>query len=75
MTATIKALGLEQLSPAERIQLAGELWDSVTITPGVPLLTDAHREDLQRRLEEYRDDPLAGSPWEEVKARLLKGES
>ena len=75
MSATIKALGLERLGPAERILLAGELWDSVTATPGIALLTDAHRADLQRRLEEYRDDPLAGSPWEEVKARLLGGGS
>ena len=75
MSATIKALGLERLSPAERILLAGELWESVTATPGIPLLTDAHRADLQRRLEEYRADPLAGSPWDEVKARLLGGGS
>ena len=75
MSATIKALGLEQLSPAERILLAAELWDSVTAEPGIPLLTDAHHADLQRRLEEYRDDPLAGSPWEEVKSRLLGGNS
>ncbi len=71
MSAAIKALGLERLSPAERILLAGELWDSVTATSETSLLGDAHRADLQRRLEEYRDDPLAGSPWEEVKARLL----
>jgi putative addiction module component (TIGR02574 family) len=75
MSATIKALGLEQLSPAERIQLAGELWDSVTVSSDVSLLSDAHLADLRRRLEEYRDDPLAGSPWEAVKARLLGGGS
>jgi putative addiction module component (TIGR02574 family) len=28
---------------------------------------------LQRRLDAYRDDPKAGSPWEEVKARLQGG--
>jgi len=75
MSTTIKQLGLERLSPAERILLAGELWDSVTAEPGTPLLNDKHREDLRRRLEAYRDNPLAGSPWEEVKARLLGGGS
>lgn len=74
MSVTIKALGLEKLSPAERIQLARELWDSVSALPDLSLLTDAHRADLQRRLDEYRDNPLAGSPWEEVMARILKGE-
>jgi putative addiction module component (TIGR02574 family) len=32
-------------------------------------LTDAHKI-LQRRLNTYGDNPKAGSPWEEVKARL-----
>lgn len=75
MSATIKALGLDRLSPAERLLLAGELWDSVTANSEMPLLTDAHRADLQRRLEEYKDNPLAGSPWAEVTARLLGGGS
>jgi len=75
MSTTIQRLGLDRLSSAERILLASELWDSVTAQPETSLLTDKHREDLQRRLEEYRDDPLAGSPWEEVKARLLGGGS
>jgi putative addiction module component (TIGR02574 family) len=35
-------------------------------------LTDAQREDLQRRLDAYQDDPLAGSSWEEVKERVAK---
>lgn len=33
-------------------------------------LTDTHRQDFDRRLERYREKPKAGSPWEEVKARL-----
>lgn len=71
MSTTMKALGLERLSPAERIRLAGELWDSVAAEQGISYLSDEHRADLQRRLDEYRGNPLAGSPWNEVKARLL----
>jgi putative addiction module component (TIGR02574 family) len=33
-------------------------------------LTDAQRQDLQRRIAAYEADPKAGSGWEEVKARL-----
>jgi len=73
MSVTIKALGLERLSPAERILLAGELWDSVSTTPGASLLTDAHRADLHQRLAEYQAEPQTGAPWAEVKARLLGG--
>jgi putative addiction module component (TIGR02574 family) len=70
MAATMKALGLDRLSLAERILLVEELWDSIATSPEVVPLTEAHKEDLQRRLDAYRDDPKAGSPWEEVKARL-----
>jgi hypothetical protein len=34
-------------------------------------ITDAQKEDLQRRLDALRDNPDAGSSWEEVKARLI----
>lgn len=71
MATFMKDLGLDQLSSADRLRLAEELWDSVAIEPEAPFeLTEAHRLDLRRRLDAYRDDPKAGSPWEEVKARL-----
>jgi len=70
MSATMKSLGLDQLSVAERILLVEEIWDSIAATPEANPLTDLHKQDLQRRLDAYRDDPKAGSPWDEVKARL-----
>ncbi|MBI4323756.1 MAG: addiction module protein [Chloroflexi bacterium] len=33
-------------------------------------LTPEQAAELDRRLEEYRQNPNDGSPWEEVKARL-----
>jgi putative addiction module component (TIGR02574 family) len=51
--------------------LAAELWDSVVNAEDGPKLSDTQKLDLQRRLDAYRDNPKAGSPWEEVKARLL----
>ena len=70
MQASIKSLGLDQLSLAERILLVEELWDSIAASPGGDALSEAHEQDLQRRLDSYRDDPKAGTPWEEVRARL-----
>lgn len=70
MSASMKALGLDRLSVAERILLVEELWDSIASSPEAFTLTDAHRQDLDRRLEQYRDNPKAGSPWKEVKTRL-----
>jgi putative addiction module component (TIGR02574 family) len=68
----MKDLGLDQFTPAERILLAEELWDSLVASPENVPVTDAQREDLQRRLNAYHDNPKAGSSWEDVKARLRR---
>ena len=59
--------------PAEdRLRLIEEVWERLAAEPEAVALTRAQEQDLQRRLDAYRDDPRAGSPWEEVKARLQK---
>lgn len=74
MSMTLKSLGLDALTPAERILLVEELWDSVAADPKNVPLTNAQCDDLQRRLDAYQDNPLAGSSWDEVKARLRRAE-
>jgi putative addiction module component (TIGR02574 family) len=74
MSSLMKSLGIDRLSVAERLELLDEIWASILTTSEEVTLSDAHKEDLSRRLEAYRDDPTAGSPWEEVKARL-RGEA
>ncbi|HEV2123279.1 MAG TPA: addiction module protein [Chloroflexota bacterium] len=61
-----------QLSIAERIQLAEELWDSVTDDLHEIAVTEAQRVELDRRLAEAEAHPDEGVPWPEVKARLLR---
>lgn len=70
MPALMNALGLDRLSIDERMLLVEELWDSIAARPESAQLNDKQREDLKRRLDAYRDNPKAGSPWEEVKERL-----
>ncbi|OYV96607.1 MAG: hypothetical protein B7Z73_00430 [Planctomycetia bacterium 21-64-5] len=72
MFAFMRELGLDRLSVAEHISLAEELCDSIADGPEALTLTDAHRQYLERRLEQHRDNPKAGSPWEEVRARLRR---
>lgn len=60
-----------ELSLSERLQLVGDIWDSIAADPQPLPLTAAQRDELDRRLEDYRQHPEDGSPWEEVKARLL----
>jgi len=62
---------LLKLSPAERIQLAEDLWDSVASQPELlPPLSDDQRKEIERRLAEHARDPSAAFTWEEVRARL-----
>jgi putative addiction module component (TIGR02574 family) len=66
----MKRFGLDEWSPEDRLELVDELLVSVTF-PSHPLLTDAHKGDLRRRLEANTNNPKAGSPWELVRARLI----
>ena len=63
-------LEISELSIAERIQLAEDLWDSILDNPEELVLSEAQEQELDRRLEQYQQDPTAGSTWEEVKQRL-----
>ena len=59
------------MSPAERIQLAEDLWDSVAADPEqMPPLTDAQRSELDRRLREHMQNPGAALAWKKVRERL-----
>jgi putative addiction module component (TIGR02574 family) len=61
---------LLKLSAAERLELVEELWDSISDADEALVLTDAQREDLERRLAEADADPTGGLPWEEVRERI-----
>ncbi len=59
-------IDIASLSLEERLRLLEELWESLTRTPEALPLTNAQREELDRRLDELdREGPL-GIPWEEV---------
>jgi putative addiction module component (TIGR02574 family) len=70
MSATLKTLGIDQLSVAQRILLVEEIWDSIAIEADQAPITEAQRQDLERRVAAYEADRHAGSSWEQVKARL-----
>ena len=62
---------LLELTPAERIQLAEDLWDSASASPeSMPGLTATQVAEVERRLDEHARNPAAAIPWEEVRARL-----
>ena len=59
-----------EMSVAERIQLVEDIWDSIAAVPDALPLTDAQREELDRRIAAYHENPQLGSPWDEVRKRL-----
>ena len=56
---------------SERIQLVTEIWDSIAEFPDKIELTPSTRRLLDKRLAAYRANPDQGSPWQEVKRRLV----
>ncbi len=68
----ITANDLLSLPVTERLRLVEDIWDSIAAVPEAVELTDVQRRELDERLEQYHQDPDAGSPWSEVKERLLK---
>jgi putative addiction module component (TIGR02574 family) len=63
---------LLELPVSERLRLVEDLWDSIAEVPEAIELSEDQRTELDRRLEAYREDPESGSPWNEIKERILK---
>ncbi|MEJ1969639.1 MAG: addiction module protein [Rhizomicrobium sp.] len=60
---------LLRLSVDERLQLIGELWDSIEAEQ-LPPLTEAWKDEIDRRLAEHSADPSSALDWESVRAEL-----
>ena len=63
-------IDIAELSVAERIQLVEDLWDSLAVNPDDLPVTQAHRDELDRRLQAHRDSPGEGASWAQVKAGI-----
>jgi len=64
-------IDISHLSPAERLQLVEELWDSLS-SEDIPL-TPAQAEELDRREALHRANPKRGRPWREVLDEIERG--
>ncbi|MCE9563504.1 MAG: addiction module protein [Planctomycetes bacterium] len=66
---SLEQFGLDRLTPEERLELLGLLWDSLgegTFTP-----PDWHIRELERRRADAEANPSTGIPLEEYEARWL----
>jgi putative addiction module component (TIGR02574 family) len=58
------------LTVEQRLELIGELWDSIPDSLNELPVPEWHQQELERRLAAADADPEAAIPWEEVKRRL-----
>jgi putative addiction module component (TIGR02574 family) len=55
--STVRFEDILQLSLAERLDLVEKIWDSIEADPELLPLTQAQREELDRRLEAHSKNP------------------
>jgi putative addiction module component (TIGR02574 family) len=58
------------LSVEDRIALAERIWDSIAAEAATLPLTEQQRVELERRLEDHRQNPTDIVGWEEAEARI-----
>lgn len=63
---------LFDLSVPQKLQLVGDLWDSIAATPEAVPVPQWQIEELDRRRAELQRNPELGIPWEEAKERLRR---
>lgn len=61
-------LDISRLTPKERLDLIGELWDSLSAAD--VRLTPAQEAELERRLATFDADRSEAIPWEDIEAEL-----
>ena len=55
----------------ERLQLLDAIWDSIAAEAEKSPLTEAQRQEVDRRLAAHEANPQAAIPWDQVKAEAL----
>jgi putative addiction module component (TIGR02574 family) len=70
MALSLKELGLDRLTAEEKLALIEQIWDSFPVDSTQIPLTDAQREELERRLADHEANPDVVLTWEEVKRSI-----
>jgi putative addiction module component (TIGR02574 family) len=63
-------LDIARLTPKERLDLIGELWDSLSAED--VRLSPAQDAELARRMASFEADRQDAAPWSEVDAELAR---
>jgi putative addiction module component (TIGR02574 family) len=72
MMKPITTSDIANMPVEDRLQLVEDIWDSIAELPEAVEIPEWHKLELEKRLKAYHKNPDAGSPWSEVKKRILK---
>ena len=70
MSVSIDLSEIKSLSVPERMLVVEQIWDSIADEQEALPITQAQRDELDRRLKDAEQSPDEGEPWEQVKAEL-----
>lgn len=62
---------LRRLSPAEKLEMVGELWDDLASQPSNVPVSREIVEELDRRMAHFREHPEEFTTWEAIQERVL----
>ncbi len=72
MSPTLRALGIDRLSVEDRLHLVQEIWESIAAEVEQSPLSEAQRQEVDRRLANHQANPQAAIAWEQVEADALE---
>jgi putative addiction module component (TIGR02574 family) len=70
MNTTQLLAEIERLPVADRLVLVQEIWDRIVESNAVLPLTEAQKDELDRRIAELEAHPESAIPWEQVEQSL-----
>ena len=63
---------IQKLSIPERILLVEDIWDSIARENEAFELSQAQKDELDKRSRSFHENPSQGLSWQEIKAEFLK---
>ncbi|MBE9208879.1 addiction module protein [Nostoc sp. LEGE 06077] len=69
-TATLNEI--KTLTIEERIRLVQAIWDSIAAEQAYPDITEAQKQELERRNNDYEANPDNVMTWDEIKASIKR---
>jgi len=67
---SIPVINIDELAPEERLQLIGDLWESLRAEPESVRLSSMQRDELNSRLDELDRGDVRVISWDEARLQL-----